>query len=92
MSKGVYLGKTVPDIGRPGLDSPIEVRRMCSRILEDYHSRRISYKRAVSRLNLLELVVQRSENFSVEEKANLRTSIDSTRRELVRGRYNRRRG
>jgi hypothetical protein len=42
----VYLGKSVPDVRRPGLDSPIEVKRICAKILDDYHSRRISYKKA----------------------------------------------
>jgi len=87
VSKGVYLGKTVPDFCRPGLDSPIEVRRICSRILEDYHSKRISYKRAMSRLNLLELIVQRSGNFSSEEKRRLRSSIDDARGRLADERY-----
>jgi hypothetical protein len=83
----VYLGKSVPDVRRPGLDSPIEVKRICAKILDDYHSRRISYKKAMSRLNLLELIVQRSGNFSAEEKARLRSSVDDARRRLADERY-----
>jgi len=88
----VYLGETVPDVCRPGLDSPMEVKRICARILEDYHSRRTSYRKAMSRLNLLELIVQKSGNFTLEEKMRLRHSIDEARRELKSGgRYHTRR-
>lgn len=89
MGKNVYLGKSVPDICRPGLDQRREVRGICNRILEDYHSRRISYSKAMRRLNLLELVIQRDSSFTEEEKRRLRADVDAFRRELMNVHYNR---
>ncbi len=82
MGKNIYLGKSVPDVGKPGLDHRMEVKGICDRILEDYHSRRISYRKAMSRLNLLELVIEKSGNFTEEEKKRLRADVDAFRRLL----------
>ncbi|MEM3870962.1 MAG: hypothetical protein QXE05_00130 [Nitrososphaeria archaeon] len=87
--RNVYLGTRVPDIRRPGLDHPREVKGICSKILEDYHSKRISYKKAMRRLNLLELVIEKDANFSEEEKKRLRADVDYFRQVLMDAHYRR---
>lgn len=42
--ENVYLGKSVPDVGEPGLDKVVEVEGICKAILNDYRRNRISYK------------------------------------------------
>ncbi|NPA86792.1 MAG: hypothetical protein GXO00_02175 [Candidatus Diapherotrites archaeon] len=55
--RNVYLGRVVPDTGRPGLDNLREVRGICRAVLRDYETGRISRRRASSRLALLHNVV-----------------------------------
>ncbi len=49
----VYLGKSVPDRGSPGLDQLSEVRGICKAILSDYRRGRISKRTANGRFSLL---------------------------------------
>lgn len=58
-----YLGKRVPDIGRPGLDTLTEVKGIVKAIIEDVKKHRITYRKGMSRMNLLSLIVSRSKNF-----------------------------
>jgi len=83
MGDNVYLGKRVRDIGRPGLDRESEVRGICRAILRDYRKRRISYRTAMSRLNLLELVIQKSSRIPKYKKRKFRRIVDDYRRKLM---------
>ena len=65
----VYLGHRVPDTGKPGLNNPREVKGITNAILEDYKKGRISYRTAMSRLNLLKLVVKKDRDFKGKRKA-----------------------
>jgi len=67
--KTVYLGHRVPDIRRAGLDNPREVRGIVNEILEDYERGRISYRTAMSRLNLLSLIVKKDRDFRGKREA-----------------------
>lgn len=90
--ENVYLGRSVPDVGEPGLDQIAEVEGICREILEDYRRRRITYKTAMSRLNLLSLVVSRDSDFDSahpRKKARAKAIIEEYRRELQRLRYHR---
>lgn len=78
----VYLGRRVPDIGARGLDRATEVRGIADAILADYMAGRTSYRRTMSRLNLLELIVQRDRSFSATQKRTLRAYIDRVRQRL----------
>ena len=78
----VYLGKTVPDTGKPGLDQLKEVREICEAIIDDCVSGRISYRTAMSRMNLLELIVVRDHNFTGQKLRKARQIIDSYRDKL----------
>ena len=86
------MGKTVPDIGRPGLDKLAEVRGIALRILEDYRCGEISYRKAMSRLNLLSLIVSRDSDFTYDEekKRKAKEFIEYVRRQLMNERPARR--
>ena len=79
----VYLGRRVEDIGEPGLDTVEECKAIADAILEDYEEGRISYRKAMSRLNLLELIAERNSKFTDAEAAECRDHIDSVREELM---------
>jgi hypothetical protein len=79
----VYLGRRVEDIGEPGLDTVEECKAIADAILEDYEEGRISYRKAMSRLNLLELIAERNSKFTDAEAAECRDYVDSVREELV---------
>ena len=83
MGRHVYLGRRVPDTGEKGLDSVEECRGIADAILEDYESGRISYKTAMSRLNLLELIAERNSKFTSSEAAQCREYVDEVREELM---------
>jgi len=76
----VYLGHRVPDTGKPGLDNVNEVKGICRAILEDYRKRRISYRTAMSRLNLLKLIVKKDHEFRGKREAY--KIIDRAKKEL----------
>jgi len=83
MGKGYkYLGKRVKDIGKKGLDRPSEVKGIAEAILRAYKNGEITYRTAMSELNLLELIVQSSSKFTAEQKKRLRSLIDKTREKL----------
>ena len=79
----VYLGTKVKDTRKPGLDSIAEVKRICEAILNDYKSGKISYRKAMSRLNLLSLVVKRSKEFTGDKEKNAMDTIDRYREKLM---------
>jgi hypothetical protein len=83
MGRYVYLGKKVPDTGEKGLDSVEECKGIADAILEDYESGRISYKTAMSRLNLLELIAEKNSKFTSSEAAQCREYVDEVREELM---------
>jgi len=81
--KYVYLGKRVEDVGEEGLDTVEECRAIADAILEDYREGRISYRTAMSRLNLLELIAERNSKFTSYEAAQCRDYVDEVREELM---------
>jgi len=83
MGRYVYLGRRVPDTGEKGLDSVEECKGIADAILEDYESGRISYKTAMSRLNLLELIAEKNSKFTSSEAAQCREYVDDVREELM---------
>jgi hypothetical protein len=91
--RNIYLGSRVPDVGQPGLDQVAEVEGICREILEDYKRRRISYRTAMSRLNLLSLIVSRDADFDSihpRKKARALRIIDEYRSKLMKMRHHRR--
>ena len=87
MTRYVYLGKRVPDTDEKGLDSVEECRGIADAILEDYESGRISYRKAISRLNLLELIAEKDTKLSSSEAAECRDYVDKIREELMEEHY-----
>jgi hypothetical protein len=83
MGRHVYLGRRVEDVGEPGLDTVEECKAIADAILEDYEEGRISYRKAMSRLNLLELIAERNSRFTDGEAAECRDYIDRVREELM---------
>lgn len=83
----VYLGKKVEDRGEPGLDSVEECREIADAILEDYLDGNISYKTAMSRLNLLELIAEKNSKFTEQEARECRSYVDEVREELMSEHY-----
>jgi hypothetical protein len=79
----VYLGKEVPDTGRPGLDSVEECKAIADAIYNDYMNGEIEYRTAISRLNLLELVAAKNSKFSRAEEMECREYVDKVREELM---------
>jgi len=82
--KNIYLGKRVRDVRKPGLDSVREVRGITREIIRDYQQHRISYRTAVSRMNLLELVVKKDRDFQGRKEAQVKGIIDRARARLMR--------
>jgi len=79
----VYLGRRVEDVGERGLDTVEECKAIADAILEDYEEGRISYRKAMSRLNLLELVAEKNSKFTSYEAAECRDYVDRVREELM---------
>jgi len=87
MTRYVYLGKRVPDTGEKGLDSVEECKGIADAIYDDYESGRISYRKAISRLNLLELIAEKNSKFTSSEAAECREYVDKVREELMEEHY-----
>ncbi|MCD6301073.1 MAG: hypothetical protein J7L82_03270 [Staphylothermus sp.] len=79
----VYLGKSVKDVNKKGLDSLSEVEGIAKNIIKDYQQERISYRTAISRMNLLELVVSRDSDFKGAKKKKARKIVDKYRAKLM---------
>jgi len=80
----VYLGKTVRDTGQEGLDSLREVRDIADAIIDNCVSGRISYRKAMSQMNLLELVVTKSKKLKAKGlTSKARAIVDKKREELM---------
>ena len=90
--ENIYLGKRVPDIAKPGLDSTKEVSGICKSIVRDYKSGRISYKTAMSRLNLMELIIARDSDFTfnARKERQAREIVEKYRKKLMSGKMARR--
>ncbi|MEB3759763.1 MAG: hypothetical protein GSR81_02845 [Desulfurococcales archaeon] len=82
MGDNVYLGSRVKDTGEGGLSNIGEVRQIADAIIDDCVSGRISYRTAMSRMNLLELVVVRDKSIRGEYEKRIRAMIDNKREEL----------
>jgi len=80
--ENIYLGTRVEDTRDEGLDSIREVHDIAEAIIDDCVSGRISYRTAMARMNLLELVVARDSDFYGEKERKARRLIDSMRRKL----------
>jgi len=78
----VYLGKRVEDVGEEGLDSVEECKGIADAIYDDYLNGDISYRKAITRLNFLELVAQRDSKLDSWEKQECRDYVDKVREEL----------
>jgi len=79
----VYLGHRVPDIKGAGLDTIKEVRGICKAIIQDYRRHRISYRTAMSRLNLLELIIKKASTMR-GKKREARKIVDKFREKLMK--------
>jgi len=79
----VYLGKKVEDVGEKGLDTVEECKGIADAIYEDYINGEISYRTAISSLNLLELVAARNSKFTSAEERECREYVDEVREELM---------
>ncbi|ABN58502.1 conserved hypothetical protein [Pyrococcus abyssi virus 1] len=86
----VYLGKRVKDRGKKGLDSIVEVEDIAKAIVNDLKAHRISYRTAMSRMNLLELVVTKDSDFYGRKEKVARDIIDEYREVLKKLRNKRR--
>lgn len=82
-----YLGKSVRDTRKPGLDSIREVRDIARAIIDNYEAGNISYREAMSEMNLLELAVSRDSDFTGKKKKKAREVVDKYREELMREHY-----
>jgi len=80
--RNVYLGKRVKDVGRRGLSNYREAKGIADEIVADYRKRKITYRTAMSRLNLLELVIKKDSDFRGKRRA--RAYVDKKRKELQR--------
>lgn len=80
--ENVYLGTHVEDREKEGLDTISEVADIAEAIIEDCVSGRISYRTAMSRMNLLELAITRDKDFYGEKEIKARRIIDEKREEL----------
>lgn len=83
--KTVYLGHRVKDTRKPGLDSVREAKDIAKAILRDYKRGRISKRTAVSRLNLLELIIKKDKNMKAKAKREARKYIDKKIRPKIKG-------
>jgi len=79
-----YLGTRVPDIGKPGLDTLTEVKGIVKAIIEDVKNHRIAYKKGMSRMNFLSLIVSRSNDFYGRKERRAQEIINDGRRRLKR--------
>jgi len=66
--KTVYLGHRVKDTRKPGLDTLTEVRGIALAIKRDYKNGRISRRKAMARLNLLTLIVKKTNKLSGKKR------------------------
>lgn len=80
-SRSVYLGKRVKDTGAPGLDKVREVRGIANAIIEDYRAGRIPYRTAMSRMNLLSLIVKKDRKLA-GHKLKSEEVVEHARRQL----------
>ena len=85
--KYVYLGKRVPDTGEKGLDSVEECKGIADAIYDDYMEGRISYRKAISRLNLLELIAEKDHKLTSSEARECREYVDEVREEIMSDHY-----
>jgi hypothetical protein len=63
------------------------VQGIADAIYEDYITGRISYRKAISRLNLLELIAERNSRFTSAEVSECRDYVDEVREEIMVDRY-----
>ena len=88
----IYLGKTVPDTGKPGLDNLREVKGIANNIVKDYLKGKISKRTATSRLNLLKLITKKDSDFKGSKLSRAWSIIEKARKKLKKGRKRGRRG
>lgn len=84
MTDTKYLGKRVPDIGGKSLSNPLEVIGIANAIIADFLAGKIDTRTATSRLNLLELIIQKDKDFNDLEKALARGYIDIVARPTLK--------
>jgi len=74
-------------VGEEGLDNVEECKGIADAIYDDYRSGEISYRTAISRLNLLELIAARNSKFTNAEERECREYVDKVREELMAEHY-----
>lgn|GEM_PF-2648987 len=84
--RNIYLGKRVKDTRKPGLDNLGEVRGIANAIIKDYQNKKISYRTAMSRENMLSLVVTRDSDFTRTKLAKAKEIIKDARAKLMKRR------
>ncbi|ALM76464.1 hypothetical protein [Thermococcus barophilus] len=82
MSKTVYLGKVVKDTGKPGLDNLREVRDICAEIINDYLKGKISYAKAMRRLNFLKTTVIKRDSKLEGKKRKAYAIVENFKKKL----------
>ena len=87
-TRTIYLGKSVKDLNRPGLDTIKEVEGIAKAIILDYKKRKISYRKAISRLNLLSLVVTKAKSMK-GKKRKAKKIINKYREKLMNSKSSR---
>lgn len=79
---GIYLDKRVKDVRKKGLDTLTEVENICREIIKDYKAKRISYRTAIARMNLLDLVITRNSKLQ-GKKRKAHKIVDTYRQKLM---------
>lgn len=88
--RNVYLGKRVKDTGAPGLDKVREVQGIANAIIADYKAGRITYRTAMSRMNLLSLIVKKDHKLA-GHKLKSEEVVEKARERLIKLHEKRRR-
>ncbi len=82
--KNVYLGRKVRDVKPKGLSHLKEVKSIARAIIRDYKKGRISYRKAMSRMNLLSLAAKKASRHARFTWRSAKKVIDGFRKRLMK--------
>ncbi|WP_324735304.1 hypothetical protein VFC49_09160 [Thermococcus sp. SY098] len=82
MANTIYLGKRVKDTGEKGLDNLREVRDICKEIIHDFVSGKISYAKAMRRLNFLKTTVIKRDSKLEGKKRKAYAIVENFKKKL----------